>query len=193
MARESRKRKKEYIQSLEDEIKELKSTVCELRNEIKVYKDCEKVAEFNVDPTTVKAKQYISEEILRTMEKMVKDKGKEEHDLKECISYLEANHGPMCKDRQSLIKNIFKTLIDKLLPDFIKCVFSRCEDQTECKEEELNKMMKCSKYQFNELVHQNKIGEWQKCLVMMNLTKEQQEKMNELKEFSIQSRQKFRR
>jgi hypothetical protein len=69
----------------------------------------------------------MQEEIMKHMEEMIKQfqtddsqKLKQENDLKECIGYLEANHGPMSKNRKNMIRNNFKVLIDKLLPDFVK-------------------------------------------------------------------------
>jgi hypothetical protein len=69
----------------------------------------------------------MQEEIMKHMEEMLgkfqsddNNKIKQENDLKECIGYLEANHGPMSKNRKNLISKNFKVLIDKLLPDFVK-------------------------------------------------------------------------
>jgi len=97
------------------------------------------------------------------MESMVNDhKTFQNNDLKDWISYLEANHGPLSNDRKDLIRKSIKTLIDKLIPDFVKCVFVRSDEQVDLHSEELHKIMKCSKYQYNEIIQKKNIGDWEK-------------------------------
>lgn len=66
----------------------------------------------------------------------------QENDLKECIGYLEANHGPFSFSKKKVIRDNFKTLIDKLLPDFVKSVIIRSEDKVKFESEEFMKMMR---------------------------------------------------
>lgn len=87
-----------------------------------------------------------------------------------------------------MIRNTFKNLIDKLLPDFVKCVLLRSDEKVEFESEELSKMMRCSKYQLNEIVNKKEISDWERCMVMMNCNKEQREKMRELQLFAQKSR-----
>ena len=135
---------------------------------------------------------------MKYMENMVKEfqndkdnEDKQDNDLREWIGYLEANHGPLCHSKKNLIRNNFKTLIDKLLPDFVKSVLLRSEDNVEFESEEFMKVMRCSKYQFNELIKKNQVSDWEKWFVLMDLNKEQIEKMNELKKFAQRSRKVF--
>lgn len=132
------------------------------------------------------------------MENMVKEHKEDEHvqglqsnDLKECIGYLEANHGPLSEGRKGLIRNNIKTLIDKLLPDFVKCVLWRSDEKVEFESENLDKMLRCSKYQLNEIVKKKEISDWEKCIVLMDLNKDQRMKMQELKVFAQKSRKSF--
>lgn len=117
----------------------------------------------------------------------------QENDLKECIGYLEANHGPFNSSRKKVIRDNFKTLINKILPDFVKSVFFRSEDRVEFESEDFMKMMRCSKYQFNEFIKKNQVSDWEKLFVLMNLNKEQREKMRELKIFAQRSRKIFKK
>ena len=114
-----------------------------------------------------------------------------ENDLKECIGYLEANHGPLSSSRKKVIRDNFRALIDKILPDFVKSVILRSEDKVEFESEDFMKMMRCSKYQFNEFIKKNQVSDWEKCFVLMNLNKEQMDKMRELKVFAQKSRKTF--
>ena len=126
MARESRQRKKEYIQSLESEIEGLKSTIIELRSEIALKKSKTSFEELCKNPNSAEAQRCIREEIMKHMEKMVNqqsdqtDHHSQENDLKECIGYLDTNHGVLSQNRKSMIRKNFKKLIDRLLPDFVK-------------------------------------------------------------------------
>lgn len=85
---------------------------------------------------------------MKHMEKMIKDNTDQsefqpqDNDLKECIGYLEANHGPLSQSRKSMIRGYFKSLIEKLLPDFVKCVLLRSDEKVEFESAELNKMMR---------------------------------------------------
>ena len=152
------------------------------------------------DPTSLEAQRAIREEVMRHMEEMIKEfhpndssQGKQENDLKECIGYLEANHGPMSQTRKTLIRKNFKTLIDKLLPDFVKAVLLRSDEKVEFESDNLSKMMRCSKYQFNEIVNKRDVSDWEKCMVLMDLDKDQRQKMRELQLFAQQSRRSYTR
>lgn len=133
------------------------------------------------------------------MEKMINqqdentDNHLQENDLKECIGYLDTNHGVLSQGRKAMIRKYFKSLIDRLLPDFVKCVILRSDEKVEFESEELNKMMRCSKYQFNEIVNKKNVSDWEKCMVLMDLNKEQREKMRELKSFAQKSRKSYTR
>jgi hypothetical protein len=135
---------------------------------------------------------------MKHIELMVKEqqsdnvnKNSQDNDLKDCIGYLEANHGPMSDSRKSLVRNNIKDLIDKLLPDFVKCVLLRSDEEVEFESESLNKMMKCSKYQLSEIVNKKGVSDWEKCIVLMDLNKEQRQKMRELKILAQNSRKAF--
>lgn len=52
-------------------------------------------------------------------------------------------------------------------------------------------MMRCSKYQLNEMVKTRQVSDWEKCMIMMDLNKEQREKMRELKIFAQKSRKAY--
>lgn len=115
----------------------------------------------------------------------------QENELKECIGYLEAHHGPFSHSKKKVIRDSFKTLIDRLLPDFVKSVILRSEDTVKFDSEEFMKMMRCSKYQFNEFIKRNQVSDWEKMFVLMDLNKEQMDKMRELKIFAQKSRKEF--
>jgi hypothetical protein len=70
-------------------------------------------------------------------------------------------------------------------------VLIRSEDKVEFQSDDLNKMMRCSKYQLNEMVKNRHISDWEKCTVMMDLNKDQREKMRELKIFAQKSRKAY--
>jgi len=182
-----------YIKSLEAEIESLKSTANELRAELEMYRTKKKT--FNTipnDPNSHDARVWIREEIMKHMENMVKNnKSMSDNDLKDWICYLDANHGLLSESRKTLIRNNIKTLIDKLLPDFVKCVFVRSEENVEFESEELGKLIRSSKYQYNEIVKKKDISDWEKWMVLMNLNKEQWHKMSELKEFAQNSRKAY--
>lgn len=194
LARESRQRKKEYIQSLENQITSLRSTVTELRSELDKHKK-KGAHELLANPNSVEARRCIREEVMKHIEQMIKEdqdnkliKHSQDNDLKECIGYLEANHGPLSENRKAIIRNTIKTLIDKLLPDFVKCVLLRSDEKVEFESENLSKMMKCSKYQYTEIINKKDVTDWEKCMVLMDLNKEQLQKMRELKIFAQNSR-----
>lgn len=169
----------------------MKSTVLELRRELEIYKSRSSLDQSH-NQSNLDARICIREEVMKHMENMVKDnKAMRENDLKECIGYLEANHGTLSENRRTMIRNSIKTLIDKLLPDFVKCVFLRSEEKVEFEGEELTKLMRSSKYQYNEMVKNKEVGDWEKCMVLMDLNKEQRQKMSELKIFAQKSRTNF--
>lgn len=78
---------------------------------------------------------------MRQMEFMLKEsKSKiKNNDLHDCISLLEANHGLLNNDRKKLIRRNIKTLIDKLLPDFVKYLFVISDESNDEKSDDLTK------------------------------------------------------
>lgn len=124
------------------------------------------------------------------MEHIVKaSEGKQESMAeRDFISILEANHGLLNSDRKNVIRSSIDTLIDKLLPDFVKCVFVLSEESNESEPEKLDKMMRCSKYQYKEMIQKKNVSDWEELYVIMNLDNEQRDRMVELKRFAQQSR-----
>jgi hypothetical protein len=100
----------------------LKNTITQLRDELITAKERTSFNPHSFDPNSIDAKKSLQDEVMKHMENMVNE-SKLKHnnnDLKDCISLLEANHGVLNSDRKNLIRNNIKTLIDKLLPDFVK-------------------------------------------------------------------------
>lgn len=153
-----------YIKSLEAEIESLKSTVAELRGELEMHRTKKNTfTPLQHDPNSRDARVCIREEIMKHMENMVKNnKMMSDNDLKDCICYLDANHGLLSENRKTLIRNNIKTLIDKLLPDFVKCVIVRSEENVEFESEELGKLIRSSKYQYYEIAKKKDISDWEK-------------------------------
>lgn len=147
------------------------------------------------DPNSIDAKKSLQDEVMKHMEHMVKESKMKQNnnDLKDCISLLEANHGVLNDDRKNLIRNNIKVLIDKLLPDFVKCVFVKSEGDVDLSQDDISKMMRCSKYQYKELMQKRTVSDWEKIFLLMNLDKDQREKMGELKSEAQQSRKIYAR
>jgi len=70
---------------------------------------------------------------------------------------------------------MFKTVIDKIVPDAIKIILQRCEQ--DCRvaydDELFKKIMKQSKYQWTELSKQKKIEQWDEIMLEIEASPEQ--------------------
>jgi hypothetical protein len=80
--------------------------------------------------------------------------------LNPILEYLDDRHGTVGSERKKLIDQIYKTVIDNIVPDYIKIILQRCDEKVKFDPdgENISKMMKCSKYQLNELVKEHDIG-----------------------------------
>ena len=43
---------------------------------------------------------------------------------------MDDRHGTMGSDRKKLLDELFKTIIDNLIPDYIKIILQRCDEDT---------------------------------------------------------------
>ena len=65
------------------------------------------------------------------------------------LAYLDDRHGTIGSERKHLIDQMFKTVIDNIVPDYIKIILQRCDEELLLDPfgQEMSKITKCSKYQ----------------------------------------------
>lgn len=114
---------------MENEISDLKQTITELKTEVISSKERNSLTSYSIDQPGIDVKKLLRDEWMKQVENMVKDsKTRQKVDLIDWISLLEANPGLLNNDRKTFISQNIKTLIDNLIPDFVKRVFLRSED-----------------------------------------------------------------
>lgn len=114
-----RMKKKEYWDSLENEVEELKNQIADLSRELEHYKAIFKINGIDINKETLKLKFLDAENFhFNDMTNMIKEHPEM---VKSTLHYqLWENDGPTSESRVKLIKNAFRSLIDFAVPDGIK-------------------------------------------------------------------------
>ena len=88
---------------------------------------------------------------------------------------------------------MFKTVIDNIVPDYIKIILQRCDEELLLDPfgQEMSKITKCSKYQWQELLKKIKITQWEECLILLKTSPEQRQEILSIKEQMKKAKKHF--
>ncbi len=120
-ARESRKRKKNYISSLEQKVASLESEVNRLRNIVQNYKEREKLTYFShLDSMDqlLNGRQMLYDRLQSSIQE-----NRDPTDMENIINALNIRTGSFGVERKNLINGLFKTIIEVSFPNFVKYLF----------------------------------------------------------------------
>ena len=82
-------------------------------------------------------------------------------------------------ERRHLIDMMYKTVIDNIVPDYIKILLQRSDESLQFKpnaekvKEIQKKIQSCSKYQLAELMDKYNFGQWEEMMIRLQMTEEQ--------------------
>ena len=97
-------------------------------------------------------------------------------------------HGMFGTERKVIVNNIFKSLLDSILPKYAKFLLSAASKESE---EIKAKMKKYSKYQLSEHFSRDEIGDWEELMGILNTTAEQRRKILEHKESLQREKERY--
>lgn len=111
--------------------------------------------------------------------------------LNPILQYLDDRHGTLGSERKKLLDEHFKALIDNIVPDYMKIIFQKCDENIKMDlfGEEINKLMKCSKYQLNESIKKRGLSEWEEAIILLKTSDEQRKEILKLKDEVSASKQ----
>lgn len=149
-ARESRRRKKNFVQSLEEKVKELEAEVKRQRIVIESQNHIARMTKYSQMESMsqlVSGRQMQYEKLHYMLES-----GSHHDDIDNQIEALNIRHGSFGKERKILMNSFFKNIVDNMLPNYAKYLMYASELVEEREEDRVEKLKKFSKYQLNELM-----------------------------------------
>eukprot|EP00347_Sterkiella_histriomuscorum_P015635 403356280 len=180
-ARESRKRKKNYINTLEAKVKTLESEVNRLRLVIQNQREKEKLSYFShLDSMDqlLKGRQVLYERLENCI-----TQNADGTEIENIINALQIRTGSFGIERKNLVNNLFKSIIEVSFPNFVKYLFWGCSENKGLFDEngilDAERRRKLSKYQLEELKSRAAFDEWESINELMNLRPEQQMKIKQ--------------
>ena len=73
-----------------------------------------------------------------------------------------------------MLDELYKTIIDNLIPDYIKIILQRCDESLVTKDDaEIESLMTASKYKLTELVENKQIGQWESYMIELKMSQDQ--------------------
>lgn len=154
-ARQSRKRKKNFVQSLEEKVRELEAEVKRQRIIIESQKSMARMTKYS----QVESMTQLIEGRKMQYEKLhyLLENESSHDDIENQIDVLNIRHGSFGKERKILLNSFFKNAIDNMLPDYAKYLMHASEIVEEREEDRVEKLKKYSKYQLTELMENDRL------------------------------------
>lgn len=156
-AKESRLRKKYYMQNLEDKNSILEKEKAKLLRKINQLEEREKLNYLSHVDTVdqlLQGRQDLYDRLELSLEE-----GGTKAEINTIIAQLRIRSGSYGTERKNLVNNLFKSIIDLSFPNIVKYMFWACEHDTgifeELNEEDLAKYKRMSKYKKEEIAAKN--------------------------------------
>lgn len=118
-ARKCRQKKKEYYTELEGKVEELEQTISEQKTLIAELN--QKILYFEIEAKDNKSSNTQNDDIMRDCQSILSQIPNDM--VKQKVTELNAKFGPFGPERQSIIDNSFRTIIENLCPDEYKQLF----------------------------------------------------------------------
>lgn len=141
-ARESRRRKKNFVETLEDRVRELEAEVKRQRIIIENQKNIAKMtrySQFESINQLLQGRKLGYEKLHYLLENKSSN-----DDIENQIDALNVRHGSFGKERKILINSFFKNVIDNVLPNYAKYLMHAAEIVEEHEEDRVEKLKKYS-------------------------------------------------
>ena len=196
-ARESRKRKKNYIEQLEGRADELQAQVDELKRQMEVYKEKEKMVYLNqidsVD-TLLQGRQIL----IKQLESSVTNE--EFSSINSILAAIREKSGSFGSERKNIVNDLFRRIIEVQVPSLVKYLFWSAENNKgifnnkfleEAIKEGSQRKKKYSKYQIEEMRLSEQIDEWDEINYELNLSVDQYMILKREQDFVTGQKKKF--
>ena len=154
-AQESRRRKKNFVKTLEEKVRELETEVKRQRIVIESQRNIAKMTK-NLQMESlsqlVTGRQMQYEKLHFLLQNSTSN-----DDIENQIDALNIRHGSFGKERKILLNSFFKNVVDNMLPNYAKYLMHAAANLEEKDEDRVEKLKKFSKYQLNELMEDDRL------------------------------------